>query len=91
MKTQLTLLNSNLAEIKVSYTLKVKFSEMQKVINSKDAEAIFRAIWSDTMELREEFYILLLNRANRVLAITMYPKAEQQPPLLTQNLFSQSL
>lgn len=64
---QPNLFNSNLAEIKVSYKTKVKFSEMRKIVSSKDAEEIFRNIWSDAMELREEFYMLLLNRANRVL------------------------
>lgn len=63
---QPNLLNSNLAEIQVTYKTKVKFSEMRKVISSKDGEEIFRTVWSDAMELREEFYIFLLNRANRV-------------------------
>lgn len=64
---QPNLFNSNLAEIQVTYKTKVKFAEMRKVNTSKDAEEILRRIWSDCMELREEFYILLLNRANRVL------------------------
>src|SRR6267378_3956139 len=59
--------NCNIAEIQVSYKTKVKASERRKVITSKDAETVFRNLWSDGMELREEFYILLLNRANRVL------------------------
>jgi DNA repair protein RadC len=64
---QPNLFNSNLAEIQVTYKAKVKFSDMRKITTSKNAEEIFRIIWSDCMELREEFYILLLNRANRVL------------------------
>jgi DNA repair protein RadC len=32
-----------------------------------DACELFRSIWSDNVELREEFNILLLNRANHVL------------------------
>ena len=64
---QLNLLNSNLAEIQVSYKTKVKYSEMRKIVSSKDAEEILRNIWSDAMQLREEFYMLLLNRANKVL------------------------
>jgi DNA repair protein RadC len=63
---QPNLFNSNLAEIQVTYKSKVKFSEMRKITTSKEGEEIFRSIWSDSMELREEFYILLLNRANRV-------------------------
>src|SRR5882724_10644308 len=64
---QPNLLTSNLAEIKVTYKTKLKFAEMRKVSTSKDAEEIFRNIWSDCLELREEFYILLLNRAKRVM------------------------
>jgi len=63
---QPNLFNSNLAEVQVTYKSKVKFSEMRKVTTSKDVEEIFRSIWSDLMEFRKEFYILLLNRANRV-------------------------
>ena len=60
--------SSNLAEINVTYSTKVKASERRKVASAKDAEAILREIWSkETIELREEFYILLLNRANHVL------------------------
>lgn len=64
---QPNLLNYNLAEIQVSYRTTVKASERRKIINSKDVESVLREIWSDTMELKEEFYILLLNRASKVL------------------------
>ena len=40
---------------------------MRRINCSKDTEEIFRIIWSDQMELREEFYMLALNRANKVL------------------------
>ena len=39
---------------------------MKQVITSKDVEENFRNIWSDGMEFREEFYIMLLNRANKI-------------------------
>jgi DNA repair protein RadC len=64
---QPTLLNYNLAEIQVSYKTKVKPSERRKITTSKDAESVLREVWNDTIEFREEFYILLLNRANQVL------------------------
>lgn len=65
MKTNL--FNSNLAEIKVTYSTKISPSERQKISSSKDAAEIFRSIWTDSIELRECFFILLLNRANMVL------------------------
>jgi DNA repair protein RadC len=64
---QPNLLNYNLAEIQVSYRTTVKASERRKITTSKDAESILREIWSSGMEFKEEFYIILLNRANKVL------------------------
>ncbi len=57
----------NVAEIHVLYKPNMKASERRKITCSNDAVAIFREIWSDTIEIHEEFYILLLNRANKVL------------------------
>ena len=64
---QTDLFQSNLAEIKVTYQSKVKPSDRPQITCSKDAENHFRNIWSDAMEFREECYMLLLNRNNRVL------------------------
>jgi len=64
---QPNLFNYNLAEIEVSYKTTVKASERRTIRTSKDAESIFREIWSSGIEFKEEFYILLLNRANKVL------------------------
>ncbi len=67
MNNAVNIFNSNLAEIKITYRNKQKFSEMQKVNSSKDAENVLRSVWSDQLEYREEFAILCLNRANKVL------------------------
>jgi len=67
MKNQINLFNSNLAEINVTYRNKQKYSDMWKITCSNDALEMFRSIWSDQMEYREEFAILCLNRANKVL------------------------
>ena len=56
-----------LNEIKVSYTSKVKVSERIKITSSESAAELLRSIWSDNLELREEFNILLLNRTNAVI------------------------
>ena len=67
MNNAINLFNSNLAEIKITYRNKQKFSEMQKVNSSKDAVDVLRSVWSDQIEYREEFAVICLNRANRVL------------------------
>lgn len=65
---QPNLLNSNLAEIQLTYSTKVKDRDRRKVSNSKDCVDAFREIFPpESIELRESFYILLLNRANKVL------------------------
>lgn len=56
-----------LNEIKVTYTSKVKTSERIKITDSTSASSLLRSIWSNEMEYREEFNILLLNRSNQVL------------------------
>ncbi len=61
--------NPNLTarEITISYKSEIQFSSMPQITSAKDAEKIFRQIWSPSIELREECYALFLNRANRVL------------------------
>lgn len=57
-----------LAEIKVSYSVRQKKSELQKISSCSDCHRILRQIWSaDTIELYEEAYVLCLDRAGRVL------------------------
>jgi DNA repair protein RadC len=58
------------AEIQLSYKSKVKASLRPKISSSKDAEKILRGTWdSDKLELVEQFKILLVNRAHKVLGI----------------------
>jgi len=55
------------SEIEISYHPAIKPSERLAVCGSADAEKVFRKIWSQPLELRECFYALFLNRANKVL------------------------
>ncbi len=56
-----------LSEITINYKPLFKLSDCPKVVTSKDAEKQFRGLWSDKIQYIEEMYILLLNRANKVL------------------------
>lgn len=59
-----------LAEIEIVYKTKVKASERPQITRSEEAYQLLRNSWNpNTLELIEEFKILLLNRANRVLGI----------------------
>jgi DNA repair protein RadC len=58
-----------LAEVKVVY--KKKLSNLMKITTSKDCFDVLFSIYNkDTMEYQEEFLVLFLNRANRVLGWT---------------------
>ena len=57
---------SNLAEISISYSLSVKASDRQKIRCSDEIEKIVRNIFP-SIEHREYFYLICLNRSNQVL------------------------
>ncbi len=58
------------SEITLHYQSKVKASLRPKITNSKDAYSILHLHWDkNKLELLEEFKVLLLNRANKVLGI----------------------
>ncbi len=58
------------AEINVTYRPKFKASERLKVGSSREVYSLLFNNWDlDKIELQEQFKILLLNRANKVLGI----------------------
>ena len=59
-----------LSEISINYNPSMKLSTLPKILTSKDAEQQFRSLWSDKMNYIEEMYLLMLNRANKVLGFT---------------------
>ena len=62
--------NTTISEISLSYKRKVLAQERPKISCSSDAYKLFRENWSDlTINLFEEFKILLLDRDNRCMGI----------------------
>jgi DNA repair protein RadC len=58
------------AEIQLSYKTKVKASQRPKITKSSDAYDILIDSWDDSkIEFVEQFKVILLNRANKVLGI----------------------
>jgi DNA repair protein RadC len=58
------------AEVELVYRSKVKHHDRPVVVHNTDAYTIFLEHWNaGTIELIEEFKLLLLNRAHRVLGI----------------------
>jgi DNA repair protein RadC len=61
---------SKVAEIKLSYRAKVKPSKRPQVTSSTDSYNVLKQSWdTGRIEFVEQFKIMLLNRANRVLGI----------------------
>lgn len=60
----------NLAEITVSYKPLLSVSKQPQITNSLDIYEILKQCWGEHIAYCEEFKIVLLNRANRVLGIS---------------------
>lgn len=64
-----------ISEVGLVYRTKVKASERPQVKDSHDAFELFYSSWDQgTLEHVEEFKIMLLNRANKVLGIALISK-----------------
>ena len=61
-------LNSNRPpKIRIVYSRNQKADERVKITSSKDVYRWFKQIWSKQIEVREEMYVLYLNRNNEIL------------------------
>src|SRR5690554_7372815 len=70
METTIKNRQFEVAEIQLSYKTKVKPSQRPKISSSKDAYSILLESWDeDKLEFVEQFKVILLSRANRVLGI----------------------
>ena len=64
------LLSNQVAEIELVYKTKVKASVRPQVRSSGEAAELFRKTWYENkIDFTEQFKVLLLSKANRVLAI----------------------
>ncbi|MBI1289202.1 MAG: DNA repair protein [Flavobacteriales bacterium] len=58
-------------ELEIQYE-RPPFDAMSKIGNSKDCERLFRSVFNPkTLDLKESFWIALLNRSNRVLGVSL--------------------
>ena len=60
------LFTQNIAEVQISYSSKVPAKDRLQVKGSKNAADALRLVYPG-MEHREYFYVLLMNRANKIL------------------------
>jgi DNA repair protein RadC len=67
---QLVLDWTKVSEVELIYKTKVRATERPKITSSQDIFNLWQQIWNPlTIEVREEFKVLLLNRGNRVLGV----------------------
>jgi DNA repair proteins len=66
--------STQVSEIKLTYENKVKAKDRPQITCAKDAYSVLNSNWSDQMALLEEFNILLLDRSNRVMAMSNISK-----------------
>ena len=68
-----TLLNESLnqiAEVELIYKTKIKASQRPSIKTSKDAADLLQQIWNENkIDFVEQFKVLFLNRANKILGI----------------------
>ena len=61
-------------KVRIVYSKKQKPSERAQITSSNKAAEILKDIWSSQMDFREEFIVLLLDRANKVLGYQLISK-----------------
>jgi DNA repair protein RadC len=60
----------NIAEIKISYKYGKYFAKNESISNSKDAYTILEPIFSEEMDYRESFHIILMNNSQKILGVS---------------------
>ncbi|MFZ5977695.1 MAG: DNA repair protein [Hydrotalea sp. AMD] len=61
---------TRVAEVELVYKTKVKASERPKISSVKDCYQLLKELWNEnTIEMQEEFKVLLLNRGNKVIGV----------------------
>lgn len=78
-------------EVELVYRSKTKASERPVITNSLDSTKVLREIYDiDTIEHHEEFKVLLLNRANRVLGAYTAGKGGQAATIADPKMIFQA-
>lgn len=78
------------SEISINYKPLNTYSELPKVRESHTSYKILRTHWSDKIEYREEFLILLLNRASKVLGFVKISEGGTAQTTLDPKMIFQS-
>ena len=58
---------NTISEVEISYKPPVRVGKQEYIKSSTQADKVLRQVWSDDLEYREEMYVLMLNRANKMI------------------------
>lgn len=62
--------NGHVSDIELVYRTRIRATERPQIVSAHDAYEVFKAVWDEgKLDLLEQFKVLYLNRANRVLAL----------------------
>jgi len=65
------LFNQDIAEITISYSCKIPAKDRRVVQTSLESYHVFLPFFAPTIELKESFFVMYMNRANQVLGVYM--------------------
>jgi len=85
----MNLFTQAIAEIKISYSHKVKPSDQVKVTGSSDVYKYILPLWPD-IDYIENFAVLLLSRGNRILGIRNISKGGQSGTVIDVKVILQA-
>ena len=85
----MNLFEQQIAEIKISYSHKIRPKDQLKITASKDAYDYIRNIWPD-IDYRESFAVLLMSRGNKILGINWISSGGISGTLVDVRLIFQS-
>jgi DNA repair protein RadC len=81
--------NNQLAEVTISYSPALKASEMTKITCSEDSVNILRGVWSEKLNYIEQCYLLLLNRAGKLLGYCLISSGGTSGTVVDQKMVYQ--
>jgi DNA repair protein RadC len=87
MENKTILSERSVAEIELSYNPVLKVSSLPKIQRSEDAYRLFLETWDKTkLQFVEQFKVMLLNRANKVLGICTLSSGSSTETIVSMRL-----
>ena len=83
-------MNNFVSDINLTYSPKFKIKDLPRVKNSEEVAEVFRPYFKPFMQHREAFYIMCLNRNNKVLGVHLISIGGQSGTMVDPKLVFQT-